>query len=214
MSWGDHKGYEYIFTNSVPSSFSFPLICGRVWSPGTGRAVPSMPLAGLPLNAIQPTHSSRVMWKPGAGGQASHWVCRNGAGSSLKECILAAQRRTCGLPGLGRKLFFSSSTLQSSHFQEMTPLLEIPEPSPLPFPSHHYPITKSRPHTSTSSPSLSLSILLTLGTATIVVCLDDQSYPLTGSSNSLASLQPSLHSMAWELFFEKQIKSYHTVIYF
>lgn len=157
MSWGDHKGYGYIFTNSVPSSLSFPLICGRVWSPGTGRAVPSMPWQGRHLNATGRAVSSMPFSLPtlagwygsqGADGQDSHWVCRNGAVSSLKECILAAQRRTCGLPGLGRKLFFSSSTLQSSHFQEMTLLLEIPEPSPLPFPSHHHSITKSHPHTS------------------------------------------------------------------
>ena len=126
--WVTTEDMNIFLQSSIPSSLSFHLlICGRVWSPGTGRAVPSMPLS--------PPTLAGWCASQGAGRQANHWVCGNGAGSSLKECLLAAQRRTCGLPGLGRKLFFSSSALQSSHFQEMTPPLEIPEPSLLPFPS-------------------------------------------------------------------------------
>lgn len=137
MSLGDHGGYEYIFTKLNPIQPLLPFV--DLWQGlkpwhwqgcplnATGRAVPSMPLS--------PPTLAGWCASQGAGRQANHWVCGNGAGSSLKECLLAAQRRTCGLPGLGRKLFFSSSALQSSHFQEMTPPLEIPEPSLLPFPS-------------------------------------------------------------------------------
>ena len=67
-----------------------------------------------------------------------------------------------GFQGWEGSFFSLPQHLQSSHFQEMTPLLEIPEPSPLPFPSHHYPITKSRPHTLQPqvpvSPCLSFSL--------------------------------------------------------
>lgn len=152
---------------------------------------------GLPVNATRLTHSVGGGGSQGASGQAipNPRVCRNVAVPSWKSASSHLGEQMCFQ--VRREAFLSSSVLSLPTFGECHLLSESRGLSP--FASHHQ-VLATLPN---CNPSQAISFLLTLGKATIIFCLDDQSHlSLVPHFSSSSPRQFALYGLR-SIFFKK-----------